>query len=298
MTTTARVAELSGAVKRYGKITALDGLDLDVRGGELLGVLGPNGAGKTTAISMLLGLLRPDTGSVRVFGGSPRSIEIRRKVGVMMQEAGPAPELRVREHIDLVSSYYPDPRPLDEVLQMTGTAALSGRRYGQLSGGQKRQVQFAMAICGRPKLLFLDEPTAGLDVEARATLWAALRRLVGDGCAIVLTTHYLEEAEALADRVVVMAQGRSIASGTVSDFRAFISRKRIFCRTRLDPAEIRGWPGVLAVSRDRERLQITAGDAEAIVRRLLDADESVRDLEIDRAGLAEVFLELTKEKVR
>jgi ABC-2 type transport system ATP-binding protein len=298
MVTTARVAELSGAVKRYGKITALDGLDLVVRRGELLSVLGPNGAGKTTAISMMLGLLRPDAGSVQVFGGSPRSLEVRRNVGVMMQEAGLAPELRVREHIDLVSSYYPDPRPLDEILKMTGTTALSGRRYGQLSGGQKRQVQFAMAICGGPQLLFLDEPTAGLDVEARGVLWASLQRLRGDGCAIVLTTHYLEEAEALADRVVVMARGLAIASGTVSDLRGFTSRKRIFCSTRLDPVEIRSWPGVVAVSRDRERLQVTAGDAEAVVRRLLDADGTLRDLEIDRAGLAEVFLELTKEKDR
>ena len=293
-----RTLQTNEISKAYRGRKVVDDVSLWVQQGEVVGLLGPNGAGKTTAISLLLGLLRPDSGWVRVFGGSPRSLEIRRKVGVMMQEAGLAPELRVREHIDLVSSYYPDPLPLDAVLRMTGTGTLSARRYGQLSGGQKRQVQFAMAICGRPKLLFLDEPTVGLDVESRAILWAELRRLAADGCAIVLTTHYLEEAEALADRVVVLARGRAIASGTVSEMRAFTSRKHILCSTRLDIAEIRSWPGVLGVCRDRERLRITAGDAEATLRRLLDADGTVSNLEIDRAGLAEVFLELTKENGR
>ena len=161
------IAELSGATKRFGKTVALDQADLQARPGELLAVLGPNGAGKTTAISLLLGLMRPDSGSARLFGRSPEQVQTRRGIGVMMQEVVLAPELRVREHITLVSSYYPEALALNEVLKISGTAPLAGRAYGKLSGGQKRQAQFAMAICGLPRLLFLDEPTVGLDIQAR-----------------------------------------------------------------------------------------------------------------------------------
>src|ERR1017187_5174111 len=186
------LAELRGVSKRFGKIQALDGLDLQVRPGELLALLGPNGAGKTTAISILLGLQQPDAGEAHLCD--------RRQAGVMMQEVGLAPELRVREHIDLVASYYPAPLPVAEVMELTHTTAIAHRPYGKLSGGQKRQTQFAMSICGSPKVLFLDEPTVGLDVQSRQLLWDTLAQLVRAGTAIVLTTHYLEEAEALADR--------------------------------------------------------------------------------------------------
>ncbi len=196
-----RLAELSSVHKRYGKTIALDGLDLSVAQGELLAVLGPNGAGKTTAISLMLGLQKPDKGSATLFGESPRSHVNRRQIGVMMQEVYLAPELRVREHIQLTASYYPAPLSASSTMELTHTSALADRPYGKLSGGQKRQAQFAMAICGRPRLLFLDEPTVGLDVESRERMWAMLRLLVNQGCSIVLTTHYLEEAEALADRV-------------------------------------------------------------------------------------------------
>ncbi len=189
-----------GVHKRYGTTHALAGLDLQVRRGELLAVLGPNGAGKSTAISLWLGLLEPDEGAVRLFAGSPLDVESRRHVGVMMQEVGLTPELRVRELVALTASYYPDPLPTAQVLELTHTQVIADRPYAKLSAGQKRQVQFALAICGRPSLLFLDEPTVGLDVEARETMWRIIRTLVADGCAIVLTTHYLEEAEALADR--------------------------------------------------------------------------------------------------
>jgi ABC-2 type transport system ATP-binding protein len=222
-------------------------------------------------------------------------VETRRRVGVMMQDVTLAAELRVCEHIDLVASYYPDPLAPDEVLEMTHTAPLADRPYRKLSSGQKRQVQFAMAICGRPQLLFLDEPTVGLDLQAREMLWATLRRLVGDGCSIVLTTHYLEEAEALADRVVVLGKGRMIASGTVSEMRALVVRKRISCTTTLAEDRVAAWPDVDIVSRDQRRLDITASDAEAVVRRLLAGDENLADLEVRRAGLAEAFTELTQE---
>jgi len=289
------LANITGVSKRYGTTVALDGLDLQVRPGELLALLGPNGAGKTTAISLLLGLQQPDSGSVTLFSKSPQSLEARRNIGVMMQDAVLAEELAVREQIDLVASYYPDPLTPDAVLEMTHTKPLADRAYGKLSGGQKRQAQFAVAVCGRPKLLFLDEPTVGLDVKARAAMWDILRQLVKDGASIVLTTHYIEEAEALADRVAVIARGKVIASGTVSEMRSLIARKRITCTTQLPLEDIQNWQGVESVTRDRNQLHITASNAEPIARRLLNTDETIQDMEIQRAGLADAFTELTQE---
>lgn len=289
------LAELSGVSKTFGKITALDQLDLQVKPGELLAVLGPNGAGKTTAINLLLGLERPDKGSARLFGQSPELLDARRNIGVMMQEVALAPDLRVREQIDLVASYYPNPLPVSAAMEMTHTTPLADRPYGKLSGGQKRQAQFAMAVCGRPKLLFLDEPTVGLDVQARELMWNTLRKLVSEGSSIVLTTHYLEEAEALADRVAVIVKGHVIASGSVNEMRALVVRKQVSCVTTLPPEEIKNWPGVGSVTRDRERLVITVTNAEAVTRQLLAADEDLQELEIRRAGLAEIFTELTQE---
>jgi len=289
------LAELSGVSKRFGKVVALDGLELRVRPAELLAVLGPNGAGKSTAISLMLGLQRPDTGTACLFGRSPLDIASRRQIGVMMQEVTLAPELRVREQIDLVASYYPDPLVADDAMRLTRTSPLAGRPYGKLSNGQKRQVQFAMAVVGRPKLLFLDEPTVGLDLPAREMMWAMLRELVREGASIVLTTHYLEEAEMLADRVVVLAKGRAIAAGTVNELRALVGRKRISCATSLAPELVGDWPGVQTVSRDRGRLHITANDADIIVKRLVAADENFHELEVHSAGLAEAFTELTQE---
>lgn len=289
------LAELDGVSKRFGSVAALNELDLVVNRGELLAVLGPNGAGKTTAISLLLGLVRPDGGVVRLFGKSPLSVEVRREVGVMMQEAALAAELRVREQIDLVASYYPNSLPVEDVLKMTHLTELAGRPYGKLSTGQKRQVQFAVAICGRPRLLFLDEPTVGLDVQMRELMWTVLRQLVDGGASIVLTTHYLEEAEALADRVAVIAKGHLLASGSVSEMRSLVVRTCISCATSLDMEEVKAWPGVGSVRRERQRLLVTATNAEAVVRRLLAADQDLQELEVRRAGLADVFTELTQE---
>jgi ABC-2 type transport system ATP-binding protein len=289
------LAELSGVSKRFGNVLALDGLNLDVRRGELLAVLGPNGAGKTTAISLMLGLQQPDAGTASLFRQPPHRLEARRQVGVMMQEVTLAEDLRVREHIDLVGHYYPEPLTPKVVLEMTHMTPLADRPYGKLSAGQKRQAQFAVAVCGRPKLLFLDEPTVGMDVRAREVMWDTLRTLVSGGSSIVLTTHYLEEAQALADRVVVLAKGRLIASGTVSEMRALVSRKRIICSTTLTFEEIATWPGVQSVTRDRDLLHITVADAEEVARRLLIADPKLRELEVHRAGLAEAFTELTQE---
>lgn len=289
------LAELSGAKKKFGDTVALDGLDLQVHPGELLAVLGPNGAGKTTAISLLLGLQQPDAGTARLFGQPPNLLEARRHIGVMMQEVTLAAELRVREQIDLVASYYPGPFTPEAALELTHTTALAKRPYAKLSGGQKRQVQFAMAVVGRPKLLFLDEPTVGLDVQARELMWATLRSLVREGASIVLTTHYLEEAEALADRVAVLARGRMIASGSVPELRALVVRKRINCTTTLTVEEITSWPGVENATGEKQRLLITVNNAESVTRRLLAADPQLRELEVHSAGLAEAFVELTQE---
>ena len=292
---TGAVARLTGVTKRYGKTTALSSLDIEVRRGELLALLGPNGAGKTTAIGLWLGLIEADAGDVMIMGGSPQDVTKRRRLGVMMQDVELVKELRVRELIALAASYYPDPMPVEEALATTGTAEIANRFYGKLSGGQKRQVQFAAAICGRPRLLFLDEPTVGLDVQAREALWANVRALLADGCSIVLTTHYLEEAEALATRVVVLAKGRVIASGSVDDMRSLVARRQISCESTLTPEIVRAWPGVTDASRDRNRLLITATDAEGVVRRLLATDPDLRRLDVREAGLADAFNELTRE---
>ena len=289
------LAELAGVHKRYGKVIALGGIDLQVRRGELLAVLGSNGAGKTTAISLLLGLQRPDEGSARLFGRPPQDVDTRRQIGVMLQEAALARSLRVRELVTLVSSYYPTPYAPDEVLKLTHTESLAERPYGQLSGGQKRQAQFALALCGRPKLLFLDEPTTGLDIEAREMIWETLRRIIAGTASIVLTTHYLEEAERLADRVVVLAKGKTIASGTVDELRALVGKKHVSCRTNVPLDDVRRWPGVAGVSESQQRLHLITSNAEAVVRRLMAMDDSLQELEVRRAGLAEAFTELTQE---
>ncbi len=289
------LAELSGVKKSFGKTTALDGLDLQIRKGELLAVLGANGAGKSTAIALMLGLLKPDEGSVRLFGEPAGTLNSRRRIGVMMQEVALTSELRTAELIDMVTSYYPAPYSAARAMEITHTTALANRPYGKLSGGQKRQVQYAMAVCGRPQLLFLDEPTVGLDIQARETIWGTIRGLIDTGCSIVLTTHYLEEAEALADRVAVFVKGRVAATGTVNDMRALVSRRTIKCTTRLRPSAVQGWEGVESATYTGKSLHIIASNTESVVRKLLAADESLRDLEIARAGLTEAFSELTRE---
>lgn len=289
------VAELHGVTKTFGKVTALDGIDLQLRRGELLAVLGPNGAGKSTAISLWLGLIEADSGSATLLDGNPQETARRQGLGAMMQDVELPRELSARELVRLASSYYAEPLPLDETLRRAGVAAFAGRPYGKLSGGQKRLVQFAVAICGQPRVLFLDEPTVGLDVQARQALWASIRGLLSDGCSIVLTTHYLEEAEALADRVAVIARGRVVATGSVDEMRALVAQRRISCESRLSPAEVGGWPGVLDARMERDRLHLTASDAETVVRRLLAEDPALARLEVRQAGLDEAFNELTRE---
>lgn len=292
------VANIEGVDKNYGNVRALRGVHFGVRAGEIVALLGPNGAGKTTAVKLLLGLMQPNKGKVRVFGGDPVNPENRMRTGAMLQ-VGRVPEtLRVREHIDLFSTYYQRHLPTAEVLAAAGLEKLSERKFGDLSVGQKQRVLFALAICGDPDLLFLDEPTVGLDVEARRTLWDEIRRMVDRGKTVLLTTHYLQEADALADRIAVINQGEIIAEGTPAEIKARTSGKRIRCITSLSLQALRQIPGVNEAKDDREAVEIRATEAEPVVRELLARDANLTGLEVSSAGLEEAFLALTQDNSR
>src|SRR5215471_9048283 len=287
--TDAIVAGLDGVSKNYGDVRALCGVNFHVRAGEVVALLGPNGAGKTTAVKLLLGLLQPNSGKVRVFGGDPTNPENRMRTGAMLQ-VGRVPEtLRVREHIDLFASYYLDPMPAPQVLAASGLQQLGDRKFGELSGGQRQRVLFALALCGNPDLLFLDEPTVGLDVEARRMLWDEIRQLVRRGKTVLLTTHYMDEADALADRVVVINKGSVVRQGTPSEIKAKTAGRRIRCITRLELETVLGIPGVIAVRRDREAYEIQVSQAEPVLRELLRVDTHLSGVEVTGAGLEEAF---------
>jgi len=288
------VATTRNLAKSYGAIVALRNLNLDVRAGELLALLGPNGAGKTTLVRILLGLARPDSGSVAVFGDDPHQGHVQPRLGAMLQ-VGRVPEtLRVREHIDLFSSYYPRPLPQQETFQIAGIEDIKNRPFGELSGGQKQRVLFGIAICGNPDLLFLDEPTVGLDVEARRLMWSQIRTLIARGKTVLLTTHYLNEADALADRILVLDKGAIVAEGTPSEIKARAMGKQIRCTSRLSLEEVRQIPGVLGAKADRNAFELQVNAAEPVVRELLQRDPWLADLEVTNAGLEEAFLALTQ----
>ena len=289
------VASLENVNKNYGDVRALRAVNFRVHGGEVVALLGPNGAGKTTAVKLLLGLLQANAGKVRVFGADPTNPENRMRTGAMLQ-VGRVPEtLRVREHIDLFSTYYQKPMAAAEVLATAGLEKLSDRKFGDLSGGQRQRVLFALAICGDPDLLFLDEPTVGLDVEARRMLWDQIRQLVSRGKTVLLTTHYLQEADALADRIAVINKGEIIAEGTPADIKAQTAGKRIRCITSLPLSALRQIAGVNEVKEDREAIELHAAEAEPVVRELLARDLSLSGLEVTSAGLEEAFLALTQD---
>ena len=287
-------AELAHVTKRFGETVALSDVSLTIRPGELLGLLGANGAGKTTAVKLLLGLARPTAGSARVFGGDPVRSRNRMRTGAMLQ-VGKVPEtLRVREHIELFSSYYPEPMPLGDVADAAGLRGLEGRLFGELSGGQTQRLLFALAICGDPDLLVLDEPTVGLDVEARRGIWGQIRRFVTGGRSVLLTTHYLQEADALADRVVVIDRGRIIAEGTPAEIKGRASGRRVRCSTSLSLEELRGLPSVASVARDGATTEMLAGNSDDLIRELLARDPALSNLEVTSAGLEDAFLALTQ----
>jgi len=280
--------------KSYGTVTALHDITFRLQAGELVAVLGPNGAGKTTMIRILLGLAHASHGTARLFSSDPENREARTRVGAMLQ-VGKVPEtLLVHEHIDLFSSYYPNPLPISETMSIAGVKEIANKKFGDLSGGQRQRVLFALAICGDPDLLFLDEPTVGLDVEARRMLWAEIRKMISRGKTVLLTTHYLEEADALADRVVVINRGSVIAEGSPADIKRQAAGRRIRCVSSLDVAVVRRVAGVVEVRQDREALEIRATEAEPVIRELLARDQHLSGLEVTSAGLEYAFLALTR----
>lgn len=289
-------AALEHVSKHYGGVAALADVSLTLRSGEVLALLGPNGAGKTTAISLLLGLLRPDKGAVRLFGRPPQTLASRERIGVMLQLSGVPETLTVAEHLELFAAYYPRPLPRGEVLERTGLVGLERRLYGKLSGGQKGRFHLALALIGNPDLLFLDEPTTGLDVTSRRALWDSVREAAAGGKTVLLTTHNLEEADALADRIVVLNGGRVVAEGTPAAIKQQVAGQKVRCRTVLPLETVRALPDVQRVRRDGVLTELWVKQPEPVVRFLLDGDAALSGLEVLSMGLEEAFLALTQKK--
>jgi ABC-2 type transport system ATP-binding protein len=287
------VAELEWASKSFGKVQAVSELDFEVRAGEVVALLGPNGAGKTTTVRLLLGLVRPSAGAARLFGMDPLRTEARVRVGTMLQVSKVPETLTVREHVELFSSYYPRPLPLAQVMEAAGLGGLENRHFGKLSGGQRQRVMFALALCGDPDLLFLDEPSANLDVESRRSLWERIAARRRRGGSVLLTTHNLEEADRLADRIVLLDRGRVLAEGTPVAIKARVAGRTVRCRTALATGDLERLPGVRALRRDGEQVELFAAEPERLVAALLAADPALSGLEVHGAGLEEAFLALT-----
>lgn len=289
------VVELRCVAHRYGEHWALDGVNLEVRRGEVVALLGPNGAGKSTLIHILLGLLRPTRGVARILGIDASERRARLAVGAMLQSASLPNTLRVGELLRLFGSYYAEPLALADCAALSGIEALLGRRYDQLSGGQQRRVQFALALIGRPRFVFLDEPTAALDVHARRDFWNALRTLTERGSTVLLTTHLIEEAEAVATRVVMLRAGRVIAEGAPAELRARLDGTWIVLRTALSDAALNALPGVVDLCRAGDRVRLRSTEPERCLRAVLGADPSASAIEVTAARLEDVFDQLTGE---
>ena len=283
------VAQVRKVTRRFGGTMALDGVDLAITAGEIVGLLGPNGAGKSTLLKLLVGLRRPTSGTVELFGGSPLDPANRRHIGVTPQETGLPPTLRVGECVDYVARHYPDPLPRQEVLARFGLETLARRQTGGLSGGQQRRLAVALAFVGRPRLVFLDEPTTGLDVESRHVLWDAIRDFHAEGGTVLLTSHYLEEIEALAQRAVVIDNGRILADDTVDAIRALVGVHRV----SLTAAELPPLPNVVAMSESDGRIEVLTTDSDELVRALVRSGVAFRDLTTRPTTLEEAFLHIT-----
>jgi ABC-2 type transport system ATP-binding protein len=287
-------ARLARVTKRYGTVTALHDVDVALQPGETLALLGPNGAGKTTAIRALLGIIAPDSGTATLFGKNPRAAANRTRVGAMLQVSGVPPTLTVAEHVRLFASYYPHPLPLDETLSIAGLRGLEKRLYGQLSGGQKQRVAFALAICGDPDALVLDEPTTALDVESRLALWAQIRGYVARGRSVLLTTHDLAEADALANRIVVLFAGKIVAQGSAAEIKSRAGGSTVRCTSGLDDERLRAVAGIDAIRRTDGVIRLTTHDADAVVRALYVSDPTFTLLDVADTPLEEAFLALTR----
>lgn len=278
---------------RYGDVLAVDSVDLAVNAGELIGMLGPNGAGKTTLLNMLTGLRTPTSGSVDLFGGNPRDHVRRQALGVTPQQTGLPETLRVGEVIEFVGRHFPNPLPEGAVLERFRLEGLSRRQTGGLSGGQKRRLSVALAFVGRPEMVLLDEPTTGLDLEARHAVWDSLREYHRSGGTVLLTSHYLEEVEALAQRVVVLSSGRVLADDQIDAIRGLVGLQRVSLHTEVTPE----LSGVTTMIRDGDRLDVYTVDADQLVRELVRAEVPFRGLEIRATSLEEAFRTLTSDPV-
>ncbi len=291
--TDAPAVHVSGITKRYGDVTAVDRLDLTIGQGEVVALLGPNGAGKSTTIDMMLGLTRPDSGTVNVFGVVPGAAVRDGRVGAQLQSGGMLPDLTVSEIVTLSGALHRRHRPVAGVLERAGLSEVARRRVATLSGGQQQRVRFAMALVADPDLIVLDEPTTGLDVEARRAFWASMREEIDQGRTMLFATHYLEEADAYADRIVLMRAGRVVADGTAAQIKSVVSGRTI--RATLpdaDPARLAGLAGVDSVEVRGDTVLLACSDSDAALRVLL-ANTSAHDIEVTARNLEDAFLALT-----
>lgn len=281
--------------KSFGSVHAVDEVTLQVRPGEIVAFLGPNGAGKTTAIDMMLGLSNPDSGTVTVFGESPRAAIAHGLVSAVLQTGGLLKDISVGETLELTASLFADTRPADEVMQRAGISEIADRRVDLCSGGQQQRLRFAMALLSDPGLLILDEPTTGMDVEGRRSFWNAIRADAARGRTVLFATHYLEEADEYADRIVLMSRGRIVADGPTADIKNMVSGRTVTATLAdADPVALAALPGVDSVEAAGERLTIHTRDSDAVARHLLTRT-AARDIEIAAQNLESVFLALTSE---
>ena len=293
------VVELVAARKRYGDVEALCGLDLTIQPGEVVALLGPNGAGKTTAISLMLGLRRPTSGRALLFGLRPTDRRARSRAGVVLQESGVTGVLTVREIVDLFRSYYPSPLPAAQVIALAGLEGKTRARVVTLSGGQRQRLYFALAICGDPEVLFLDEPTVGMDVEARQIFLNSLRGFAEVGKTIMLTTHYLEEADQLARRVVVIDRGRVVADASPGELKSRVAGRRVSFRVErpLTDQDFRGLP-VGGLELEDRRVRLLSNEPEAVLWGLFARGVTIAELEVVGVTLEEALRSLTGTRER
>jgi ABC-2 type transport system ATP-binding protein len=284
--------DIQGLTVRYGGTTAVDGLDLRIEAGETVALLGPNGAGKSSTVNAALGLFRPTAGRVVVTGRAPAEAVRAGAVGAMLQHGGLPSETRVGEVLTLVRRRYEQPWPVEDLVATTGIDGLLGRRVDALSGGQRQRVLLALALAGAPPLLLLDEPTSAMDVEGRRAFWATMRALAGRGHTVVFATHHLDEADAVADRVVVVAGGRVLADGSAASIKARVSGRTIRFSCSGPREDLTGLPGVTGVGGDGGRVELTTTDAAATLRALLADGRALPDLEVHGATLEQAFLHL------